>query len=141
MVNLPLYGDSNIYHRVCIGAPPDLSTATCVQLKYMPLLVVSKPTQAEGQLCPFQGQVCARAMLTASVAVGVGNGHVAIFPEVAARQHIAIPVESAWIMLEAAREARPNQWMYVRNKPYSSLILVWCWRVTLLCAPQKQPTG
>ena len=58
------------------------------------------------------------------MAVGVGNGHVAIFPEVAARQHIAILVESAWIMLEAAREARPNQWMYMRNEPYSSLMLV-----------------
>ena len=69
------------------------------------------------------------------------NGHVTIFPEVAAGQHIAIPVESAWIMLEAAREARPNQWMYVRDEPYSSLILVWRWCVTLLCMPQKQPTG
>jgi len=56
-------------------------------------------------------------------------------------QPIAIPDESAWIMLEAVRVARPNHWMYVRDKPYSSLILVWRLRVTLLCAPQKQPTG
>ena len=45
------------------------------------------------------------------------NGHVAIFLEVAAGQHIAIPVESAWIMLEAARDARPHKWMYARDEP------------------------
>ena len=107
----------------------------------MPLLAVSEPTQAEGQLCPFHSQVCARAMLTASVAAGVGNGHVAVYSEVTVRQHIAIPDESAGIMLEAVRVARPNHCMYVCDKPYSSLILVWRWRVTLLCAPQRQPTG
>ena len=107
----------------------------------MTLLAVIELTQAEGQLCPFQGQVCARAMLTASVAAGVGNGHVAVFSEVPIGQHIAIPDKSAWIMLEAVHEARPNHWMYVLDKPYSSLILVWRWCVTLLCTLQKQPTG
>ena len=48
------------------------------------------------------------------------NGHVAIFPEVAAGQHIAIPVDSAWIMIEAARDARPCKWMYTRDKPKAS---------------------
>ena len=45
------------------------------------------------------------------------NCHIALFLEVAAGQHIAIPVESAWIMLVAARDARPHKWMYARDKP------------------------
>ena len=46
------------------------------------------------------------------------NGHVAIFPDFATGHHIAIPVESAWIMLEAVHNAIPNQWMYACNGPY-----------------------
>ena len=48
------------------------------------------------------------------------NGHVAIFPEVPAGRHIAIPVESAWIMLEAVRDASPCKWMYARDEPEAS---------------------
>ena len=49
------------------------------------------------------------------------KGHVVIFPSVATGQHIAIPWESAWIMLQGVRKASPHKCMYACNEPYVHL--------------------
>ena len=49
------------------------------------------------------------------------NGHVDIFPDVTASQHIAIPADSAWLMLQVARRAEPREWMYRCDEPYVRL--------------------